>query len=156
MLSDSWLSGQLRPIRPPFKMSSVSMSSTGSPPRQKMLFHPQAYLFLSEALRVAQEQLGREDEADETSESGHISGPELLDGVRLLGLRQFGMMAPSVFHHWGIRSTGDFGRLVFELIERGQMRKTDRDQLSDFFDVYDFQNVFVDDYRVDLRKFTAK
>jgi uncharacterized repeat protein (TIGR04138 family) len=53
-----------------------------------------------------------------------------------------------VFHRWGIYETNDFGRIVFELIERGELRKTDRDQLSDFFAVYDFDDVFDRDYRI--------
>jgi len=128
------------------------MSSTGTLHRTKLLFHPQAYLFVSEALRVAQDELGRGLLAEDSEESCHISGPELLNGVRVLGLKQFGMMAPVVFRFWGIHKTDDFGRLVFELIERGQMRKTDRDHLSDFFDVYDFETAFQANYKVDTRK----
>jgi uncharacterized repeat protein (TIGR04138 family) len=44
---------------------------------------------------------------------------------------------------------------VFELIERGEMRKTEHDQICDFFDVYDFEDVFVRQYRIDVsRAFT--
>ena len=43
----------------------------------------------------------------------------------------------------------DFGRIVFELIECGEMRKTDRDQLTDFFGVYDFDQALVRDYLID-------
>jgi len=95
------------------------------------------------ALRHTQDLLGR-DAASE--QSGHISGPELLDGVRSLGLQHFGMLAVSVFRSWGIASTEDFGRVVFELIESGEMRKTDDDQLADFMDVYDFEQAFRADY----------
>ena len=30
-------------------------------------------------------------------------------------------MARTVFRCWGVRSTDDFGRIVFELVERGEM-----------------------------------
>ncbi len=81
-------------------------------------------------------------------ESAHISGPELLNGIRELALEEFGLMTISVFRHWGVRSTDDFGKIVFDFIERGAMRKTDRDQLSDFCDVYGFEEVFDRDYRI--------
>ena len=45
-----------------------------------------------------------------------------------------------------------YTRTSFELIERGELRKTDRDQLSDFYAVYDFQDVFDRDYEIDTSK----
>jgi len=101
------------------------------------------------ALRFTQEQLGR-DRSSETT--GHISGPELLEGIRLLGLQHFGMLSVQVFRTWGIQSTDDFGHIVFELIDAGEMRKTPNDQLNDFLGVYDFQKVFQDDYTLDTRE----
>lgn len=71
--------------------------------------------------------------------------------MRELGLQRFGLMTLTVFHSWGVRSTDDFGRIVFELIERGEMRKTEQDQLSDFFEVYDFEQAFDRGYRIDTR-----
>jgi uncharacterized repeat protein (TIGR04138 family) len=115
--------------------------------RTKRAFHPHAYQFVFSALRFTQQQLGRSSAAEAT---GHISGRELLDGVRLLGLQHFGMMAIPVFRNWGIRSTDDIGRIVFELIERGEMRKTEDDRLTDFFGVYDFEKVFRDEYAPDI------
>lgn len=60
------------------------------------------------------------------------------------------MMALAVFKYWGVNSTEDFGRIVFDFIERGTMRKTDRDQIADFYEVYDFDQVFQRDYAVDV------
>ena len=54
-----------------------------------------------------------------------------------------------MFRHWGITSTEDFGRIVWDLIEGGEMRRTDRDQLSDFSSVYDFEETFDRDYQID-------
>ncbi len=116
-------------------------------------YHPLAYKFLFSALRFTQEQLGR-DRATEAT--GHISGPELLDGIRLLGLQHFGMLSIVVFKTWGIHSTDDFGRIVFQLIEAGEMRKTPNDQLTDFFGVYDFNKVFQDDYTLDTTEVFSK
>lgn len=117
----------------------------------RLLFHPHAYVFVSEALKTAQELVSRQlvDRLDETH---HISGPELLEGVRILGLRLYGLMAPVVFRHWGLSSTDDFGRIVFEMIERGDMRKSDSDQLSDFHGVYSLDESFAHDYKIDVTK----
>lgn len=117
----------------------------------RLLFHPHAYVFVSEALKTAQELVSRQlvDRLDETH---HISGPELLEGVRILGLRLYGLMAPVVFRHWGLSSTDDFGRIVFEMIERGDMRKSDSDQLSDFHGVYSLDESFAHDYKIDVSK----
>lgn len=131
------------------------MSVTSVSRRFRLRYHPQAYLFITEALRLTQELLGRESQEDGDEPSSHITGRELLDGVRVLGLRQFGMLAPSVFKSWGIHTTEDFGHIVFELVERGELRKTDRDQLSDFRDVYSFEHVFCDEYPLDTSKSLA-
>ena len=53
-------------------------------------YHPLAYKFVFSSLRFTQEQLGR-DRATEAT--GHISGQELLDGIRRLGLQHFGMLS---------------------------------------------------------------
>ena len=116
-------------------------------------YHPMAYKFVFSALRFTQEQLGRDRSTEAT---GHISGPELLDGIRRLGLQHFGMMSIVVFKTWGIHSTDDFGKIVFQLIEAGEMRKTDDDQLDDFLGVYDFGKVFQDDYTLDTSEVFSK
>ena len=123
----------------------MALTSRLRPTRLK--FHPDAYRFVFEALQYSQEQL-KKAARDAEDDSAHISGPELLAGVRGLGLQKFGMLAKSVFAHWGVKSTDDFGRIVFELIECGEMRKTDRDQLTDFFDVFDFDQALVHDYPI--------
>ena len=122
--------------------------TTASSRSLRLKYHPDAYRFVFEALQFAQERLQRTAQ-DADDESAHISGPELLDGVRELALKKFGMLSRTVFRHWGVKSTDDFGRIVFELIDRGEMRKTDRDQLTDFFDVYDFEQALVRDYLID-------
>ena len=124
-------------------------------PAAALKYHPDAYRFVDQALRFTQRRLGRtpdvmqqDQEFDE--DSAHISGPELLDGVRGLAIQEFGLLTIPVLKYWGIRTTDDFGRIVFDFIERGAMRKTDRDQLTDFFDVYDFEEAFDRNYQIDL------
>jgi len=117
---------------------------------EKKRYHRNAYEFLFEALRFTQETLNRGMVLEGVDEdSAHISGKELLDGVRQLALDKYGLLSPTVFRYWGVESTEDFGRIVFDLVERGEMRKTERDQLCDFVDIYDFEKAFVEDYEID-------
>jgi len=127
----------------------MTMTSRGI--EREARYHPNAYHFVYEALRFTQQNLKR-GASREDSEDAHISGVELLEGIREFGLSQFGLMTRTVFRRWGIRSTADFGRIVFELISCGKMSKTDRDQLSDFLDVYDFEEAFDRNYQLDARK----
>ena len=128
------------------------MTATSEHASQRLKYHQNAYRFVFQALQYTQERLDRkrhtsESESDEAA--AHISGQELLSGIRDLALEQFGMLAGTVFNRWGVRGTEDFGRIVFELVERGEMRKTDRDRLSDFSDVFDFEETFDHDYTID-------
>ncbi len=109
-------------------------------------YHADAYQFVFAALQYSQKKLGRDRNSFRT---GHISGPELLDGIREMALRHFGLMSRTVLGYWGVHSTEDIGCIVFELIETGRMRKTDDDRLDDFVDVYDFTKAFDDDYVID-------
>lgn len=117
----------------------------------------EAYVFVFEALRHAQDKLGMgteylsEDYDPELSEemgegSGeperHVSGQELCEAMRQYAHEQYGYLAKSVLNHWKIYSTGDFGELVFNLIEIEQMRKTPNDRREDFDNVFDFDEGF--------------
>jgi uncharacterized repeat protein (TIGR04138 family) len=125
------------------------MSTTQKAPLPQLRYHPNAYRFMFAALRRSQQKLGRSQAHGPDDERAHISGPELLDGIREFALEQFGLMARTVFRCWGVQATDDFGRMVFELIERGEMRKTDNDQLADFFDVFDFEEALERRYEID-------
>lgn len=118
----------------------------------------EAYEFLFEALAHTQIMLGRvpeehdeEDEEDdlEVQPSYHVSGPELLEGVRDLALKQFGMLARTVFRMWGINKTKDIGNIVFNLIEAGLMSRTDQDNLDDFDNVYDMDKALIHEIIMD-------
>lgn len=99
----------------------------------------EAYLFIFAALDYTVRALKRID----APESGrHVSGAELAWGIADYACEQYGPMARPVLEHWGIFQTIDFGRIVFALVEEGLMRKTEEDDLEDFTDVYDFDDVF--------------
>jgi uncharacterized repeat protein (TIGR04138 family) len=116
----------------------------------------EAYEFLFQALHYTQKRLGRTPPAgaDPTALAGeprhHVSGPELLEGVRALALQEFGFMARTVFRLWGIRKTDDFGEIVFNLVEARLMSKTDEDTRADFRDVFDLDEALVHGYRIQL------
>lgn len=72
----------------------------------------------------------------------HVSGRELLDGIREYAIEQYGPMAKMVLNYWGIQKTLDFGKIVFALVEVGILRKQPEDKIEDFDNVYDFDEVF--------------
>jgi uncharacterized repeat protein (TIGR04138 family) len=113
-------------------------------------FAYEAYEFVFAALAHTQKMLGRlpEDPESESEGTHHVSGPELLAGVRDLALREFGLMARTVFRLWGINATGDFGEIIFNLIEANLMSKTDEDNRLDFVDVYDLDEALVQGYHI--------
>src|ERR1051325_1689943 len=73
----------------------------------------------------------------------HVSGPELLAGVRQYALKEFGPMVMTVFESWGIHSSEDIGHMVFNLIGAGIFGKTEQDSIADFKTVYNFEEAFV-------------
>ena len=118
-------------------------------------FSEQAFAFvqdgLSHTVKSVHGDVTRDPERQGASdERFHVTGQQLCLGLRELAIQRYGLLAKTVFQHWGVKSTGDFGRIVFELIDRGEMRKTDRDQLSDFFNVYDFEEALDLNYKIDL------
>ncbi|WP_417379248.1 Minf_1886 family protein [Gimesia sp.] len=125
------------------------MTSTTNLSRPKLQFHPYAYDFIFEALQQAQEIYSRQVVQEGEQEEAHVSGQELLEGVRELALKQFGLMTLTVFKQWGVQSTRDFGKMVFEMIEHGRMRKTENDRLEDFVDIFNFEQVFDVEYVID-------
>ena len=110
-------------------------SIVGSDPR----YQREAYIFLRDALDFTTKQ---QKKAKGTTVR-HVSGPELLEGVRQYALKEFGPMVITVFDSWGIRSCEDIGHMVFNLINSGIFGKTDEDSIEDFKSVFDFQEAFV-------------
>ncbi|RIK67827.1 MAG: hypothetical protein DCC65_04965 [Planctomycetota bacterium] len=95
------------------------------------------------------EEIGGLEEAAEFMNL-HVDGEELCWALRDLAQERWGLLAPVVLRHWGIRSTRDFGRMVFTLIEQGMLSKQPHDELSDFDGVYDFKDAFDRCFVIDL------
>src|SRR5262245_35762059 len=117
--------------------------------RQDPRYAAEAYEFVFAALLHTQRQLGRGRPDTSGVEEEHISGQQLLWGVRDLALREFGLLARTVFRLWGINRTGDFGDIVYNLINAGLMSQTERDERRHFDDVYDLDKA-LSVYRIEL------
>ncbi|MGQ9602983.1 MAG: Minf_1886 family protein [bacterium] len=102
-------------------------------PRYKI----ESYLFVIDALEYTMRKMGR---------VGHVNGKQLLAGIRDLAMNRFGPMARLVFDSWGVKTTDDFGEIVFRLVDEGILAKTPEDSKDDFKSVYDFKEVFEDTY----------
>ncbi len=97
-----------------------------------------AYLFLREALDFTQKKVSKENK----DTVRHVTGQELLEGIREFALTQFGPMTVTVFEEWGVRRGEDFGEIVFNLVENGLLSKTEQDSRDDFKGVYNFDQAF--------------
>jgi uncharacterized repeat protein (TIGR04138 family) len=101
-------------------------------------YQREAYLFVREALEHTQKTIGK----DARGRIRHVTGQELLAGIRDYALEQFGPMTKTVFEEWGVRSCSDFGEIVFNMIEANWLAKTEKDSRADFLDGYDFDEAF--------------
>ena len=101
-------------------------------------FHRDAYHFVREALEHTKKTISKQ-----TSDPVlHVSGQELLEGIRQFALSQFGPMTLTLFEEWGIRQCADFGEIVFNMVDIGLLAKTEEDKRTDFERGYDFAEVF--------------
>lgn len=101
-----------------------------------------AYHFIRQGLDHTVRELKKKDVA-RAQRSLHVSGPELLHGLRVYALDQYGPLAKTVLADWGVERCADFGDLVFNLIEYNVFSKTDQDRREDFSEVYTFEDAFV-------------
>jgi uncharacterized repeat protein (TIGR04138 family) len=101
-------------------------------------YHRDAYHFVRSALDHAQKPLSK---AKSTAVS-HVTGQELLKGIRDYALEQFGPMSKTVFEEWGVHRCEDFGELVFNMVDQGLLSKTETDSREDFKGGFDFHEAF--------------
>lgn len=106
-------------------------------------YAPEAYHFVLEALEHAVQLAGR---GDREGAERHVSGQELLLGMREYAKRLFGPLAGEVWRRWGVREALDWGRIVFLLVDAGLLNRQESDTLDDFREEFDFDRVFVEEY----------
>src|SRR6266545_2800201 len=106
---------------------------------QDLRYHREAYFFLREALDHTHKITGKPPKRNEVR---HVSGQELLKGIREYALQQFGPMTLTVLEEWGIRRCEDFGEIVFNMVENKLLAKTEKDSREDFKNGYRFEEAF--------------
>ncbi|MGD9690606.1 MAG: Minf_1886 family protein [Phycisphaerales bacterium] len=123
--------------------------------------HPGAFQFVIEGLSHTVARVHGEDAAEpgapgerpgkrslqraEPTESRHVNGRELCLGLRDFAVKKYGMLAPTVLKRWGLRNTEDFGIIVYAMIDRKQMRRSDEDRFEHFCGVFEFDEAFAPD-----------
>jgi uncharacterized repeat protein (TIGR04138 family) len=119
-----------------------------------------AFIFVQQALGYAQFELGMgrprpfglEDDVDydDPPREAHLTGQQLCEACRLYASELYGLMAKVVLNNWGVKTTSDFGEIVYKLIEVGEMSKSDDDRREDFDGVYDFADALQRDYEISV------
>ena len=123
-------------------MSSEKTESILRICRRDGRYAPQAYYFVFDALDYTIQRMNK---------MRHVTGRELLEGVRLYATENFGFLARSVLEEWGVRSTEDLGNIVFNLVEGELLSRTETDRREDFVDVFDFDDAFDQSFRKSLQ-----
>jgi uncharacterized repeat protein (TIGR04138 family) len=93
-------------------------------------YRREAYGFVVAALASAVSELPAERRSD--PDRRHLSGGELVIAVIALARREFGDLSELVFREWNLTRTEDIGRIVFELVECGQLSARPEDRMQDF------------------------
>jgi len=110
-------------------------------------YSPEAFRFLFESLPHAVKLAGKEN----AEGSGrHVTGQEVLGGLRVHASQLFGPLAAAVWRSWGLKETIDWGRIVFLLVDGGLLNRQESDTVDDFAAGFDFDEAFVRGYRVAL------
>ncbi|MCX8109602.1 MAG: hypothetical protein N3G20_12455 [Verrucomicrobiae bacterium] len=101
-------------------------------------YHRDAYVFVTQAVEFTQKAISKANKG----KLRHITGQELLAGIRTYALDRYGPMAITLFDEWGVKRCEDFGEIVFNLVEHGLLSKTENDSRADFQGGYDFYEAF--------------
>ena len=101
-------------------------------------YHREAYCFVRDALEHTKKSVAKTSRVPIL----HVSGQQLLEGIREFALGLFGPMTMTVFEEWGVTKCEDFGEIVFNLIEMRVLAKTEKDSRTDFAAGYTFWDAF--------------
>ncbi|MBI3314949.1 MAG: hypothetical protein HYZ86_03270 [Candidatus Omnitrophica bacterium] len=106
-------------------------------------YHPEAYEFIMEALNYSRKRF---------KGAKHVTGAQLLKGIKGLLLKKFGPMTLTILNFWGVKTTDDFGHMVYNLVEHKILSKDAHDHYESFQNAYDFEEVFDKNYRKQLAR----
>jgi len=119
----------------PFDWSTIAR---GTP------YAPGAFAFMQEGLGYTSELFESSDlnqySLDELDR--HVTGQQLCMGLRDFAIQQFGLLAPVVLRHWGVRRTEDFGAIVFRMVELELLHTSPQDSEDDFRAIFQFDEAF--------------
>ncbi len=102
-------------------------------------YDARAYAFVRDGLDYTIKMLKR----SQSGSTRHVSGAELLDGLRKHTLNEFGPMGKLVLNEWGVHACEDFGQIVFTLVNHGVLGKSEADRPDDFSPGFSFDDAFV-------------
>lgn len=111
--------------------------------RREPRYSYEAYQFVCDAVNFTQERLGR---MEPESDDAHVNGEELLRGACEFAVQEYGLMAPVVFKLWGIRTSDDFGEMVFRLIDAEKLSKSENDAPDDFRGLFDLEKMLAEQF----------
>jgi uncharacterized repeat protein (TIGR04138 family) len=97
--------------------------------------------FSAGALKFVYEGLGYTAKKTAT-EPNHVTGQALCEGLKKLATEKWGRLAMLVLNRWNIKTTRDFGEIVYLMIKHGWLSVQPTDSIDDFNDVYDFKTAF--------------
>jgi len=106
--------------------------------REDGRFSPRAVKFVYEGIGYTAKKI--------VVEPDYVSGQALCKGLRKLAGQRWGRLAMLVLNTWGIKTTRDFGEIVYLCIRHEWMSAQPTDSIDDFNDVYDFKTAFKDQF----------
>jgi uncharacterized repeat protein (TIGR04138 family) len=107
----------------------------------------EAFRFLYESLDEALRLAGK---TDAEGLERHVTGQDVLKGMRSMATKSFGRLAGDVWRSWGVQTSMDWGRIVFLLVDAGLLARREEDSIEDFREGFDFDDVFVNQYSIPL------
>jgi uncharacterized repeat protein (TIGR04138 family) len=105
-------------------------------------FDRKAYAFIRHGLDHTVKEL-KKTGTERLARTHHVTGQELVQGLRQYALDQYGPLAKTVLNSWGVQQCSDFGDIVYNLIEYNVFSKTETDRREDFANLYSFDEAFV-------------
>lgn len=108
-------------------------------------YKPDAIQFVYEGLGFTVRRQAQQDVGPK-----HVKGQELSRGIGDLATKKWGRLAKVVLNHWCIYRTRDFGEIVYLMIENKWMSAQPEDRVEDFDDVYDFEQFFEKDFKLEI------
>ena len=107
--------------------------------REDGRFTPRAVRFVYEGLGYTAKKI--------LVEPAHVTGQTLCEGLKKLAVEKWGRLAVLVLNSWNIKTTRDFGEIVYLMIKNKWMSAQPTDSIDDFNDIYDFKTVFKDQFK---------